>query len=239
MHRPGAGPAHLDLKALLITPLCKQGHKHCTKEGKGLKAQHLERSWTPGQWEEPEVEPGEHEHGGKGRGVQVPGPQPGLTTASSLSEVERPSPRADISPPVMSLQEPALAWPRWPWTSHSLGTKPTEPQCPCPCPQDGAGMPRTGVTPHLIQGSVPTHRLSSEPHSRGARDGAEGGPTFRDTIFTVAFINDDSWSCETRSMRQRWSHVLIFQRGKLKPRTGQERELHEGTPSASLHTVGC
>lgn len=63
-----------------------------------------------------------------------------------------------------------------------------------------ASPPRGGWSPlhwghsSPYQACVSSCGPFSKPHSRGARDGVEGGTTLRDAFFFVAFINDGSWS---------------------------------------------
>lgn len=130
-------------------------------------------------------------------------PHPGLSTASSFSEVggERLSPKAEFSPLPMSLK--SLPWPGgsgpvllilWELSpgSHTVLVLVLERRLECLA---------TGSL--LTHGRASSHGLSSGPRGRGARDGAEGGVISRDAVFMVAFRNDGSCSRETRSMGRR------------------------------------
>lgn len=63
-------------------------------------------------------------------------------------------------------------------------------------------VPESSLVCPMVGSYLTSHGLSPEPHSRGARDVVESDMTFRDTVFTVAFINDAPWSCETGSIGQ-------------------------------------
>lgn len=83
--------------------------------------------------------------------------------------------------------------------------------------------------------------LQSNPHSRGTRDGAEGGMTPRDVGLTVAFSNDGSWNCDSRGVGQTAScplHAPCIQGAKLRPGMGAGTRAPLGCPSTSLHTAG-
>lgn len=84
-------------------------------------------------------------------------------------------------------------------------------------------MPRTGITPHLIQVSAsPTASPLTPSKQQRRQEGGQRWHNLQGTVLTVAFRNDGSWSCGARSMGQGWSHVPILQRGKPRPGLGLE-----------------